>query len=86
MDGINDSMNMSLNKLQVIGKPGVLRFMGLQRGGHDLATEWQQQDSSVHGILQAGILEWVAISFAGGSSQLRDRTQFSGFAGGFFTI
>ena len=32
MDGINDSMNMSLNKLQVIGKPGVLRFMGLQRG------------------------------------------------------
>ena len=28
--------------------------------------------SSVHGILQAGILEWVAISFSRGSSQLRD--------------
>ena len=30
--------------------------------------------SSVHGILQARILEWVAISFSRGSSQLRDRT------------
>ena len=31
--------------------------------------------SSVHGILQARILEWVAISFSKGSSQPRDRTQ-----------
>ena len=30
--------------------------------------------SSVHGILQARILEWVAISFSGGSSQSRDGT------------
>ena len=30
--------------------------------------------SSVHGILQARILEWVAISFSRGSSQPRDRT------------
>ena len=29
--------------------------------------------SSVHGILQARILEWVDISFSRGSSQLRDR-------------
>ena len=33
--------------------------------------------SSVHGISQAGILEWVAISFSRGSSQLRDRTHVS---------
>ena len=33
--------------------------------------------SSVHGILQARILEWVAISFSRGSSQPRDRTQGS---------
>ena len=33
--------------------------------------------SSVHGILQARILEWVAISFSRGSSQPRDRTQVS---------
>ena len=31
--------------------------------------------SSVHGILQARILEWVAISFSRGSSRPRDRTQ-----------
>ena len=33
--------------------------------------------SSVHGILQARILEWVAIFFSKGSSQLRDQTQVS---------
>ena len=37
--------------------------------------------SSVHGILQARILEWVAISFSRGSSQPRNRTQVSGIAG-----
>ena len=41
--------------------------------------------SSVHRILQARILEWVAISFSRGSSQPRDRTRFSFIAGGFFT-
>ena len=40
--------------------------------------------SSVHGILQARILEWVAISFSRGSSRLRDQTQVSCIAGGFF--
>ena len=33
--------------------------------------------SSVHGIFQARILEWIAISFSRGSSQLRDLTQVS---------
>ena len=33
--------------------------------------------SSVHGILQAKILEWIAISFSRGSSQPRDRTLVS---------
>ena len=42
--------------------------------------------SSVHGILQARILEWVAISFSRGSSRPRDRTQVSCIAGRFFTI
>ena len=31
----------------------------------------------VHGILQAGMLEWVAFPFSRGSSQPRDRTQVS---------
>ena len=42
--------------------------------------------SSVHGILQARILEWVAIPFSRGSSQLRDRTHVSCTASSFFTI
>ena len=33
--------------------------------------------SSVHGILQARILEWVTISLSRGSSQPKDRTQVS---------
>ena len=41
--------------------------------------------SSVHGILQARILEWVAISFSRGSSRPRDQTQVSYIAGGLFT-
>ena len=39
----------------------------------------------VHGILQARILEWVAIPCFGGSSQLRNLTQVSHIAGGIFT-
>ena len=41
--------------------------------------------SSVHGIFQARILEWVAISFSQGSSQRRDQTHISCTAGVFFT-
>ena len=40
---------------------------------------------TVHGILQARILEWVAFPFSRGSSQPRDRTQVSHIAGRFFT-
>ena len=40
---------------------------------------------TVHGILQARILEWVAVSFSRGSSQPRGQTQASCIAGGFFT-
>ena len=42
--------------------------------------------SSVHGILQARILKWVAISYSRGSSQPRDETRVSRIAGRFFTI
>ena len=46
-------------------------------------------DSSVHGILQAGPLEWVAMPSSRGSSQPRDQTHVSlmspALAGGFFT-
>ena len=42
--------------------------------------------SSIHGIFQARVLEWVAISFSRGSSQPRDRTWVSHTAGRRFTL
>ena len=42
-------------------------------------------DYTVPGILQARILEWVAVPFSRGSSQPRDQTQVSHIAGNFFT-
>ena len=42
-------------------------------------------DYTVHGILQARILEWVTFPFSRGSSQSRVRTQVSCMKGEFFT-
>ena len=58
---------------------------------HSCPILWDPMDcippgSSVHGILQTRILEWVAIPFSRGSSQLRDWTRVSCIAGGFFAI
>ena len=44
------------------------------------------QGSSVHGIFQARIWEWVAISFSRGSSWPRNRTWVSRIAGRCFTL
>ena len=42
-------------------------------------------DYTVLGILQARILEWIAVPISRGSSQPRERTQVSCIAGRFFT-
>ena len=42
--------------------------------------------SSIHGILQARTLEWIAIPFSRGSSQPRDWTRVFCIAGRFFTV
>ena len=42
-------------------------------------------DYTVHGLLQARVLERVAFPFSRGSFQPRDQTRVSGVAGGFFT-
>ena len=42
-------------------------------------------DYTVHGILQARILEWVAFPFSRGSSQPKDQTQVSHISGRFCT-
>ena len=50
--------------------------------------DYSPPGSSVHGILQARILLWLAISFSTGSSRPKDRTRVSCVsctAGGFFT-
>ena len=53
-------------------------------------TLWDPMDcnppGSVHGFLQARILEWVAIPFSRRSSRPRGLTQVSRIAGRFFTI
>ena len=61
--------------------------------GAQCLTPWNPQDcspsgSSVHGIFQARILEWAAISISRWSSQSRDQTHISCnscLAGQFFT-
>ena len=48
--------------------------------------DYRPPGSSVHAILQARILAWVAIPFSEGSSQPRDQMQVSCIAVRFFTI
>ena len=52
---------------------------------HSVMSDFLWLHGLVHGILQARILEWVAVPFSRGSSQPRDQTQVSHIAGGFFT-
>ena len=64
--------------LEVVPASCVLRDKSLQSCptlGHPV--DRSPPGSSVHRILQARILEWVAIPFSGGSSQPRDRTHVS---------
>ena len=56
------------------------RILNVTQGHHSLPG------SSVLGILQARILEWVATPFSRGSSRPRDQTEVSRIAGGFFTV
>ena len=47
------------------------------KGAQSCLTLCYPMDYTVHGILQARILEWVAFPFSRGSSQPRDGTQVS---------
>ena len=49
-------------------------------------TDCSPPVSSVHGISEARILEWVVIFSSRGSSRPRDWTHVSGIAGGVFTV
>ena len=50
------------------------------------SLDYSLPGSSVCGILQARILEWISILFSRGSSWPRDQTKVSCIAGGFFTV
>ena len=43
-------------------------------------------DDIVHGILQARMLEWVAVTFSRGSSEPREQTQVSDIPGGLLPV
>ena len=51
--------------------PGTLKVKVTQ----SCRTLCNAMDSTIHGILQARILEWAAFPFSEGFSQPRDRTQ-----------
>ena len=50
------------------------------------AMDCSPPTSSIHGIFQARVLEWVAFSFSRGSSRPREQTQVSWTAGWRFTL
>ena len=61
-------------------------FLGKYLGLLDhVISPCDPMDYTVHGVLLARILEWVAVLFANGSSRPRNRTRVSCTAGGFFT-
>ena len=100
-DYVSCQSNCDLMYLYVSGRPGVLQSMGSQRVSYDWTTEGEVAQwcptlcnpmncslpaSSIHGIFQARILEWFAISFSRGSSWPRDWTWVFHIAGRLFTI
>ena len=50
------------------------------------AVDCSLSGCSIHGIFQARVLEWIAISFSRGSSRPRNRTQVSHIVGRHFTV
>ena len=58
----------------------------LSRAGLCDPMDCSLSGSSVHGIFQASVLEWIAVSFSRGSSWPRNRTQVSRIAGRLYRL
>ena len=80
-----DSSGHPLRHDETGDKGGMLLCVSCSVMSDSYVTQWTLPGSSVHGILQARILEWVAIPFSRDSSWPRDRTRVSCIAGRFFT-
>ena len=72
------SQNMQRSKVKVLVAQSCLTLCD--------PMDYSLPGSSVNGILQARIPEWVAILISRGSSWPRDQTQVSHIAGRFFTV
>ena len=76
-----------LGSIPGLGKsPGKGEGYQLQYSGLENSMDCSLPSSSVHGIFQAIVLEWIAISFSRGSSQPRDQTQVSRIVDRRFTV
>ena len=71
--------------LSVVGRPGLCAVVQKVKVAQSCPTLCDPMDYTVHGILQARVLEWVAMPSSMGSSQPRDQTQVCRIAGRFFT-
>ena len=80
---------LSCRWCQILGEYDILSLLGECPLHPVKVAQWcltlcNPMDYTVHGILQARILEWVAFPFSRRSSHTRDRTQVSHIAGRFF--
>ena len=76
----NDAYNVGLRKENIY-----VNIVMKVKVAQSCLTLCDPMDYSVHGILQARILECGNFPFSRASSQPRDRTQVSCTVGGFFT-
>ena len=75
-------MNFSFTAIKISWLFWLLKGKMDKKWSHDCSLP----GSSVHGIFQATVLDWVAIVFSSGSSRPRDQTRVSRTAGRLFTI
>ena len=75
-----------MTEITIISKVKVKLLSHVQLFGTPWTVAYQAPQATVHGIFQARVLEWVAISFSRGSSQPSDWTWVSLTADRRFTI